>query len=80
MKMELSSLQTNKTTLALRQLELERQALLTEGYRFIGSCSMLGVLTYVMRNPNNHNRIILRQRGATVEIMKNGQLVKTITI
>lgn len=72
--------QQNRKLLALATLEDERKSLLSEGYRFIGQCNFLGVISYAFRHPGNKNRMLLRLRGTTIEIMKNRELVKTIKL
>lgn len=70
----------SKKLLALAELENERKSLLSEGYLFIGQCNLLGVISYAFRHPANKNRMLLRLRGTTIEIMKNRELVKTIKL
>lgn len=72
--------QQNKKLLALAELENERKSLLSEGYLFIGQCNLLGVISYAFRHPANKNRMLLRLRDTTIEIMKNRELVKTIKL
>lgn len=72
--------QRNRKLLALATLEDERKSLLSEGYLFIGQCNLLGVISYAFRHPANKNRMLLRLRGTTIEIMKNRELVKTIKL
>lgn len=79
MKTDLFSPQ-NRKLLALAALEDERKSLLSEGYRIIGQYNFLGVLCYAFRHPANKNRMLLRLRGTTIEIMKNRELVKTIKL
>lgn len=57
-------------------LEQERNSLLSEGYRLIGSCKMKGVFSYVLRHANG-NRMTLRKRGDIIELAKNGLTIKS---
>lgn len=70
----------NRKLLALAELENERKSLLSEGYLFIGQCNLVGVISYAFRHPANKNRMLLRLRDTTIEIMKNRELVKTIKL
>lgn len=70
----------NRKLLALAELENERKSLLSEGYLFIGQCNLLGVISYAFRHPANKNRMLIRLRDTTIEIMKNRELVKTIKL
>lgn len=79
MRTDLFSPQSKKL-LALAELENERKSLLSEGYLFIGQCNLLGVISYAFRHPANKNRMLLRLRDTTIEIMKNRELVKTIKL
>lgn len=65
---------------AWQSFESERASLLSEGYTVVGKARMYWGTSYVLRHAANGNRIILRLRENTIEIVKNGQLVKSYSV
>lgn len=65
---------------AWQSFESERESLLSEGYTVVGKARMYWGHSYVLRHAANGNRIILRLRDKTIEIVKNGQLVKSYSV
>lgn len=74
-----SSCQINNLR-AWQSFESERDSLLSEGYTLVGTARMYWGRSYVLRHAANGNRMILRLRDTTIEIVKNGKLVKSYSV
>lgn len=61
-----------------REVALEVASLLNEGYIFKGDAFLMGnVYSVTLKHSTNKNKMIVTRRGKTIEIKKNGEIVKS---